>query len=152
MTLGAHLRLLSDASRLRLMHLLALEPLTVSELQQLLASSQSSISGHLAKLRQAQFIHAITEGSANRYRLREDLSAEQAQTWSAVAELSREDPMVQQDRAALKALIAQRQQSWVERMAGSLHRAYSPGRTWESLAHTLAACVDLGDRLRHRLW
>ena len=72
--LSEWLRLLGDPSRLRLMHLLSHEPLTVSELQQLLGSSQSSMSGHLAKLRQAGFVHAITEGSANRYRLRDDLN------------------------------------------------------------------------------
>jgi DNA-binding transcriptional ArsR family regulator len=66
------LRLLADDTRLRILHLLTVEPLTVAELQEVLDLGQSSISGHLAKLKSAGLIHDVAEGSARRYRLRED--------------------------------------------------------------------------------
>ena len=73
MPIGDHLRLLADETRLRVLRLLAEEPLTVAELQDVLELGQSSISGHLAKLKQAGLTHDVPEGSARRYRLREDL-------------------------------------------------------------------------------
>ena len=72
MAIGDHLRLLADETRLRVLHLLTEEPLTVAELQDVLELGQSSISGHLAKLKQAGLTHDVPEGSARRYRLRDD--------------------------------------------------------------------------------
>ena len=82
--------------------------------------------------------------------MREDLDPKEATAWNTIKELSSEDPHIQTDAASLKELISQRGKSWVERVAGSLHRAYAPGRTWEALAHSfvsltqLGVCVDVG--------
>ncbi len=150
MPIGDHLRLLADETRLRVLHLLAEEPLTVAELQDVLELGQSSISGHLAKLKQAGLTHDVPEGSARRYRLREDLDSVLKATFTAVHTLSENEPQFAADRTRLQALRSRRGSSWVERVAGSLHREYAPGRTWESLCHGLVRlasfgrCVDVG--------
>jgi ArsR family transcriptional regulator len=150
MPLSDHLRILADETRLRVLHLLEAEPLTVAELQEVLDLGQSSISGHLAKLKAAGLIHDLAEGSARRYRLREDLEATLRATWTTVRDLSRPESRFGGDRERLEALRAQRGRSWVERVAGSLHREYAPGRSWDSLCHGLlhfahfGRCVDVG--------
>ncbi|MBA3685214.1 MAG: winged helix-turn-helix transcriptional regulator, partial [Planctomycetes bacterium] len=141
--LGDHLRLFADDTRLRILHLLATEPLTVAELQDVLELSQSSISGHLAKLKHAGLIHDLAEGSARRYRMREDTPERLAAAWKAVRELSLTDPRHAADRHRLDE-VRDGGDSWVERMAGSLHRAYAPGRTWESLCHGMVQFARFG--------
>jgi len=148
--LGDHLRLLADETRLRILHLLEVEPLTVAELQEILDLGQSSISGHLAKLKHAGLIIDVAEGSARRYRLREDLDELLRGSWLAVRGLSQNDPQRATDRARLNDVQSNRGASWIDRVAGCLHRAYAPGRTWESLCHGLVQftrfgrCADIG--------
>ncbi|MCS6970479.1 MAG: metalloregulator ArsR/SmtB family transcription factor [Planctomycetota bacterium] len=141
---AAALRLLADESRLRILHALEREPLTVAELTTVLGLGQSSVSGHLGKLKQAGLIHDVAEGSAHRYRLRDDAPPALRAAWQAARQLSREDPVLAADRAALAALRAQSSRDWVTRVAGSLHREYAPGRTWESVAYAVAAAARLG--------
>lgn len=148
--LSDHLRLLADETRLRILQLLAAEPLTVAELQDILDLSQSSVSSHLARLKRVGLIHDVAEGSARRYRLREDLNEQLKSAWQAVRELSRQDPQYAADQQALEGLRSSRGSSWIDRVAGCLHREYAPGRTWESLCHgllhftRLGRCVDVG--------
>jgi ArsR family transcriptional regulator len=148
--LGDHLRLLADDTRLRILHLLEDEPLTVAELQEVLELGQSSISGHLAKLKTAGLIHDLAEGSARRYRPRADLDGELKASWAAVRQLSQSHPQRLSDRERARGVLARRGSDWVDRVAGSLHREYAPGRTWDSLCHGLLSfarfgrCVDVG--------
>ncbi len=144
MSIADHLRLLADDTRLRVLHLLEHEPLTVAELQEVLELGQSSISGHLAKLKGAALIHDLAEGSARRYRLREDHDGTLRSAWRAMRELSKEEPRFSADRRRLEEIRARRGTSWVDRVAGSLHREYAPGRTWESLCHGLLHFADFG--------
>ena len=144
------LRLLADETRLRLLHLLEHEPLTVAELTAVLDLGQSSISGHLAKLKQAGLVHDVAEGSAHRYRLRDDAPEGLRHAWAAARQLSGGDPAISADQRALAQHRATSGQDWVARVAGCLHREYAPGRTWDSLAHAFAAagrfgrCCDIG--------
>jgi SAM-dependent methyltransferase len=148
---AAHLlRLLADDTRLRLLHLLSDEPLTVAELQEVTELGQSSISGHLAKLKTGGFLLDIPEGPSRRYRLRGDLPPLAARLWAEARTATREDPAVAGDRGRLEQARTRRGRSWIDRVAGSLHREYAPGRTWEALAHAAFAlgrfgrCVDVG--------
>mgnify|MGYP000392136874 CR=1 FL=1 len=147
---AAALRLLADETRLRLLHLLDHEPLTVAELTAVLDLGQSSISGHLAKLKQAGLVHDVAEGSAHRYRLRDDAPEDVRLAWHAARQLSAADPAVAADQRALAQHRAASGKDWVARVAGCLHREYAPGRTWDGLAHAFAAagrfgrCCDLG--------
>jgi ArsR family transcriptional regulator len=142
--IGDYLRLLADETRLRVLHLLEIEPLTVAEFQEVLDLGQSSISGHLAKLKQAGLIHDLAEGSARRYRMREDADQRLRSSWASVREVSRLEPQFISDRERLERHLRTRGSSWIERVAGSLHREYAPGRTWESLCHGLLAFADFG--------
>jgi SAM-dependent methyltransferase len=148
--LGELLRLLADDTRLRILHLLEAEPLTVAELQDVLELGQSSISGHLAKLKTVGLIHDVAEGSARRYRPRSDLDAALKATWEAVHGLSQSDPRLTTDRARARVILARRGEDWVVSVAGSLHREYAPGRTWDSLCRGLLSfarfgrCIDVG--------
>ncbi|HAT11109.1 MAG TPA: ArsR family transcriptional regulator [Planctomycetes bacterium] len=147
---AGQLRLLADETRLRLLHLLEREPLTVAELTEILDLGQSSISGHLAKLKQAGLVHDVAEGSAHRYRLRDDAPAGLRGAWLAARQLSLGDPAIAADLAALERHRATSGRDWVSRVAGLLHREYAPGRSWDSLAHAFAAvgrfgrCCDVG--------
>ena len=133
-----------------MLHLLEREPLTVAELTAVLDIGQSSISGHLAKLKQAGLVHDVAEGSAHRYRLRDDVPDILRQAWLAARQLSSGDPAVATDLRSLEQHRAASGNDWVARVAGCLHREYAPGRTWDSLAHAFAAagrfgrCCDIG--------
>ena len=138
------LRLLGDENRLRILHLLHSEPLTVAELQEVLCLSQSSVSSHLGKLKRSGLLYDKAEGSAHRYRLREDLPELIKSCWESVRELSAKSPLLSDDRQRLAQLRSQDQDSWVERVAGQLHREYAPGRSWDALGHTFLSALDLG--------
>src|ERR1700679_3791031 len=66
------LRLLADPTRLRLLHLLQREELTVAELQEILGMGQSRISSHLSLLKTAQLVRDRRAGKNIFYALRED--------------------------------------------------------------------------------
>jgi SAM-dependent methyltransferase/DNA-binding transcriptional ArsR family regulator len=63
------LRVLADPSRLRILLLLKDEELSVAELQEILAMGQSTISTHLAQLKQAELVEDRRTGKSNLYRL-----------------------------------------------------------------------------------
>lgn len=141
---GERLRLLADETRIRILHLLAQEPLTVAELQELLHLGQSSVSGHLSKLKQAQLIHAVSEGASHRYRLRDDIPNELMNCWDSVQQLSEQDPEIQKDQENLNNFRKHRGANWADAVAGSLEHHYSPGRNWQSLCHSLLGFADFG--------
>ncbi len=142
--IGDQIRLFADETRLRVLHLLATEPLTVAELQDVLDLSQSSISGHLAKLKSAGVIHDLAEGSARRYRLRDDAPARLQQLWTTLRTASQDEPPFPADRDRLTEVRSRRTGDWVDRVAGDLHRAYAPGRTWEALTPALLHFARFG--------
>ncbi len=138
------LRLIVDPTRLRILAILAQGPLTVAEVQEVLDLAQSSASGHLAKLKAAGFIRDLAEGSARRYRLREDMEPDARRVWDCVRDLYHDDPRLRVDAEHLARLRLEAGTSWVDRVAGSLHRTYAPGRSWDSIAHALLPLVRLG--------
>ncbi|MCA8968529.1 MAG: metalloregulator ArsR/SmtB family transcription factor [Planctomycetes bacterium] len=142
-----HLRLLGDPTRLRVLHLLKLEELTVGELAASLSQGQSTISAHLARLREAGLVLDRRDGTRAYYR------------WNAIAaesdgpsfwdlcdgRLSGDSTLIA-DRDRMEQVVLARQQgSWLDRAAGSLDRRYVPGRSFESLALAFASLLDLGD-------
>lgn len=139
-----YLRLLADDTRLRILHLLAVEPLTVGELQDILDLGQSSVSAHLARLRAAGLLLVQREANSHRYRFRDDLADGLRAAWTAVAGLTMEEPAMVADRCRREELRLRQGSTWIERVAGSLHREYAPGRTWEALGHGLLHFADLG--------
>src|SRR5579863_5061464 len=63
------LRALADPNRLRILMLLRAEELSVAELQEILAMGQSTISTHLAQLKQAGLVEDRRTGKSSLYRL-----------------------------------------------------------------------------------
>lgn len=141
------LRLLGDATRLRVLHLLKLEELTVGELAASLAQGQSTISTHLARLREAGLVLDRRDGTRAYYRIHGTATSPEAQGfWSLCEQRLAEDPTLVADRDRMEQVVLARHEgSWLDRAAGSLDRRYVPGRSFESLALAFASLLDLGD-------
>lgn len=141
------LRLLGDATRLRALHLLKLEELTVGELASVLAQGQSTISAHLARLRESGLVLDRRAGTRSYYRLNElGLAQDERAIWELCSGKLTEDPILASDRDRMEQVILARQEgTWVDRAAGSLDRRYVPGRSFESLSGAFACLMDLGD-------
>jgi ArsR family transcriptional regulator len=108
--------------------------------------SQSRVSTHLARLREAGFVRDRRDGQRAFY-----LLARSTLPGTAKAVLdeatSSADPTLEADQRRLTALDAEQRGNLPEAFAGEMHRHYSPGRTWESLAVGLSALLRLGDVL-----
>jgi ubiquinone/menaquinone biosynthesis C-methylase UbiE len=101
--LNAALKAAGEATRLRVLALIAEAELTVSDLTDILRQSQPRISRHLKLLVEAGLVERFREGSWAFFRLAEgDGSAELART--LVARLDPGDPMVVRDRERLSAV------------------------------------------------
>jgi ubiquinone/menaquinone biosynthesis C-methylase UbiE/predicted transcriptional regulator len=136
------LRLLADATRLRLLILLEEEELSVAELQEVLGMGQSRISSHLAQLKRAGVVDARRAGKNVYYgpakrRQRNGVSARMTEI---VRALAREVPETSRDRTALKLVLHKRHdkaREYFDELAGKFGRSYVPGRSWQALARTL---------------
>ena len=137
---------LGDESRLRLCALLRERELRVTDLVRVTGISQSGVSTHLARLRDAGFVRDRREGSQSFYALAVD-----GLPRSAVAALDEatgsEDPTLEGDQRRLVELDEERRGGLPEPFTGEVDRHYSPGRTWQSLAMGLCAMLRLGDVL-----
>src|SRR5580692_8945448 len=143
------LQLFAEPTRVRLMALLAQAELTVAELVSITEIGQSSVSTHLAKLRDAGLLRDRRVGASTLYALNEgNMPADARQIWSLVrAEV--EDAVLDGDRERCTDVLKARgrSQPWPDAAAGQMERHYSPGRTWESVARGLVGLMDLGDVL-----
>ncbi|HET7301397.1 MAG TPA: metalloregulator ArsR/SmtB family transcription factor [Oleiagrimonas sp.] len=142
------LRLLADATRVRLLALLEREELTVAELAAVLQLAQPRVSTHLAKLKEAGLVRDRRAGVSAYYRANTDADAGQ----TALLETLRgniDDAMLSADVERLPAVLAHRagEQGWADAVAGDMERHYSPGRTWETLARALLQLLATGDVL-----
>jgi ArsR family transcriptional regulator len=143
------LRLLGDPSRVRLLALLAQEELTVAELTGITQLTQSRVSTHLGKLRDAGLVRDRRVGASSYYALNDGgMPLEAERLWTALRESTR-DPVLEQDQERARAVVLGRLKglSWADAVAGRMERHYSPGRTWEATARGLLGLVRLGDVL-----
>ena len=137
------LRLLSDPSRVRILLLLELEELSVAELQEILATGQSTISTHLGQLRNAGLVEDRRTGKHSHYRLRKQLGAEAGrlnQLLTVLRQAAVEIPEAERDQDALHLVLRKRQdkiRTYFDELAGRFGREYVPGRSWKGLAETL---------------
>lgn len=137
------LRLLADPTRLRILHLLSREELSVAELQTILAMGQSRISSQLAQLKQAGLLtgrrsgkHVLYAAAPPRAGDRERWEQRRALVESAVGEI----PEGEDDLRALELILEKRQdraRRYFDELAGKFGRHYCPGRSWKGLAETL---------------
>jgi ArsR family transcriptional regulator len=154
------LKALADPTRLRILHLLAQTELTVAELTKILATSQSTVSQHLAQLRDAGLTSDRKDGTRSFYSRAATSGVGSANGASpalhAYAELAasiEESAEAKADLAALRDVLRARQQEaqeYFDRIAEAIEHEYLPGRTWEGLAKALlrllprARVADLG--------
>jgi ArsR family transcriptional regulator len=137
------LRLLADPTRLRLLHLLQREELTVAELQEILGMGQSRISTHLSQLKSAQLVRDRRAGKNIFYALRDDYPL-YSQIGALVTAGSKESPETESDITALQLVLRKRQdkaRDYFNRLAGKFGRSYCPGRTWKGVSHLLLTLI-----------
>jgi SAM-dependent methyltransferase len=142
------LGLLADPTRLRLLALLGDEELSVAELVSITELAQSRVSTHLGRLREAGLLRVRPEGTSTFYALNDAMPGEGRTLWELVrSKLS--DRTLESDRERRSVVVKARggEGSWLESVAGEMERHYSPGRTWEGLAHGFLGFAVLGDVL-----
>ena len=137
------LRLLADATRLRLLLVLEQAELTVAEIQEILNMGQSRISTHLASLKRAGLVRDRRAGKHIYYGLTpaEDTADGSQVRWREIVTASaREIPESTTDRTALGLVLRKREdraREYFNRLAGRFGRSYCPGRSWQGLGHML---------------
>jgi ubiquinone/menaquinone biosynthesis C-methylase UbiE/DNA-binding transcriptional ArsR family regulator len=132
------LRVVADPSRLRILLLLRSEELSVAELQEILGMGQSTISTHLAQLKQAELVEDRRAGKSSLYRL------EAGSGLGIVEELLMqargEIPEAAGDQGAMRRVVKKRQEkmrSFFDSVAGRLGKDYVPGKSWKGVAEAL---------------
>lgn len=134
------MRVLAEPTRLRLLLLLEREELSVAEMQEILGMGQSSLSTHLAQLKQAGLVEDRRTGKNNLYRLREKDARGLSPLLPLLRQAAAELPEARQDQAALELVLRKRQdksRAFFDEMAGRFGRQYVPGRSWQGLAEAL---------------
>jgi ubiquinone/menaquinone biosynthesis C-methylase UbiE/DNA-binding transcriptional ArsR family regulator len=137
------LRILSDANRLRVLLMVEREELSVAELQEILGMGQSTLSTHLAQLKQAGLVEDRRTGKNILYRLKQENGSSDhviSQLIPLLRQAAREIPEARQDNAALKLTLRKRQEktrAFFDEMAGRFGREYVPGRSWKGFAEAL---------------
>jgi len=135
------LKLLSDATRLRILMLLESEPLSVAELQEVLGMGQSTISTHLSQMKLAGLVADARSGKNNIYS--SALGAELLEVARAAA--AAEVPEVAGDQEALRHVLRKRKdqaRAYFDELAGRFGKDYVPGRSWKALAEALLKVLN----------
>lgn len=135
------LKLLADATRLRLLLLLSEEELSVVELQEILGMGQSRISSHLAQLKAAKLVRDRRAGKNVYYGPAAPFEGPLKEILAASA---KEIAEAAHDRDALQLILHKRQdkvRDYFNKLAGKFGRSYCPGRSWKGFAHMLLSLV-----------
>jgi ArsR family transcriptional regulator len=146
---SGQLKVFADATRVRLLALLAREELTVAELSSITRLAQPRVSTHLARLKDVGLVRDRRAGVSAYYRFDDDaLEPEQRALWTMLRDGS-DDPLLRQDAERVPTVLALRaaDQNWADTVAGDMERHYSPGRTWEALARSALPLMEAGNVL-----
>lgn len=144
------LKALADETRMRILHLLAQDELSASDLMEILNMGQSRVSTHLALLKEVGLVSDHRAGRRSLYNL---TPGPGAPLWEKIFSENRRAPEFMSDLAGLRTLRTKRQEnskSYFDRVAASFGEVELPGRTWEGLARALMCLapqqryVDLG--------
>jgi ArsR family transcriptional regulator len=129
------LRVLGDASRVRLLRLLAREELSVAELQEVLGMGQSRISMQLSQLKSVGLVELRRVGQKSLYRASElDLVVEE------ILRHADEIPESGHDDEGLQLVLERRKDALrqhFDELAGRFGRDHLPGRSWKALSEML---------------
>ncbi|MBK8975963.1 MAG: metalloregulator ArsR/SmtB family transcription factor [Planctomycetes bacterium] len=102
------MRTLGDPTRLRILALLEREELAVQDLVRLLGSAQSTVSRHLALLKDADLLRERRDGTFCYTRFVPPTEGPWADAWALVRHALRDDPQVAADADALEAILRAR--------------------------------------------
>ena len=145
------LKLLADPTRLRLIHLLVTEELSVAELQEILDMGQSRISSHLALLRQGSLVLDRREGKRSFYAISKQLTPQEKELLKASLGATAQTESVVSDKHHLERILERRRKQsehYFNEVAGRLGKNYCPGRSWEAIGHALlhlTPFIDIAD-------
>lgn len=134
------LKLLADATRLRMLMLLAEESLSVNELQEILGMGQSTISTHLSQLKSGGLVRDERSGKNKMYSCTAPAAVKETARLTAS-----EIPEIPADAAALRHLLHKRQdtaRAYFDELAGRFGKDYVPGRSWKALAEALIKILN----------
>jgi ArsR family transcriptional regulator len=134
------LKLLADPTRLRILRLLEAEPMSVAELQEVLAMGQSRISTQLSQLKTAGLVTDERSGKHNIYRCTAPADLMEVARLAAgeLAETAGDD-------AALRHVLTKRKdaaRAYFDALAGRFGKDYVPGRSWKALAEALIKVLN----------
>lgn len=119
------LKALADPLRLRVLAAVAEEELTVGEVQEVVASVQSSVSRNLAMLRDAGFVRDRKEGTNVYFSVRPDMAAPARELFKSLQSRFAEIPEVRRDQARLaecRRRRVRRSAGYFESVAGDWER------------------------------
>ena len=135
---SALFRLLGDATRLRLLRVLAEDRFNVTELTSILDAAQSGVSRHLGLLKDAGLVVEEREAGFVYYRLNDEARQNgQGPLWSLLDTqfaASADDRAVRQDEARLQEVLRMRKENFDSH--GDT-RQLVPGRSWAAWARAL---------------
>jgi ArsR family transcriptional regulator len=138
------LKALGDDSRMRILHLLAQEELTGSDLMEILNLGQSRVSTHLTLLREVGLVNDRRAGRRAFYSI---APGPAAGVWEKVLSDNAGSPEFEADLAGLQVLRERRlasKRAYFDRVAASFGEQLLPGRTWEGLARALLQLCPRG--------
>jgi ubiquinone/menaquinone biosynthesis C-methylase UbiE/DNA-binding HxlR family transcriptional regulator len=143
MSILKSLRTVADPSRTRIVLLLEQEELSVAELQEILGMGQSTLSTHLAQLKQAGILEDRRTGKNILYRIKAAGSGQApffAQLMAMLRHAAEQLPGAAGDLDALRLVRRKRRdrvRAYFDELAGRFGRQYVPGRSWKGLAEAL---------------
>ena len=140
------LKAIGDETRMRILHLLAQEELSGTDLMEILNMGQSRVSTHLALLKEVGLVRDRRAGRRSFYSI---APGPEGGFWERIQEANARSPEFDTDLAGLEALRERRRQesrSYFDRVAASFGEQLLPGRTWEGLARAL---LELAPRARY---
>jgi ArsR family transcriptional regulator len=135
-------RLLGDAARLRLLRVLALERLNVTELTGVLGLAQSGVSRHLRLLKEAGLVQEEKEGGFSYYQLAPaigDTGGHLRTMLDAQFAESADDQTVRADQARLHEVLRLRKENFETHSGPDARdaRQLVPGRSWAAWSRAL---------------
>ena len=144
-------RLLGDEVRLRVLRLVAAEPLNVTELTGIVGIAQSGVSRHLGLLRDAGLVTEERSGGYTWFRFNPAIgngsTGEHAGLWPMLQAQFEQasDPVLRADAAKLQEVLRLRKESFAEHGAVEEARQLVPGRSWPAWARAISYLLPPAD-------
>lgn len=137
---SSYYRLLGDEARLRLLRVLSLERLNVTELTSVLGLAQSGVSRHLKLLKDAGVVEEQKAGLFTYHALAAPFRAGAGPLGDALAEQfahAADDPSVRADDARLQEILRLRKENFAGHRGDGDPRQFVPGRSWAAWSRAL---------------